>query len=260
MSLNKLSKNLNKIKLITFDVTDTLLFFRNPPSFEYSKIAQNLGHHLITPEKVSSSFSTHFKYMTKNYPNFGKENDQLHWKDWWRMLISNVVQSIDTRITKEQTQCIADKLIEYYQTDECYVINHLAYELITEIRQQKTNIKIGIISNFDPRLKIVVEQMQLPKFDFILASYEVGVAKPSRLIFSKAHEMSSTQVHGNESLHIGNTPTLDYIAARSAGWNSVLITNNTDDWHRYKNEINENHVFKSLSEFYCKLKNTDIEW
>lgn len=263
MMLNKIGKNLKQFKLITFDVTDTLLTFRHPPSIEYSRIAHSQGYPQITAEKVSQLFKTNFKFMAKKYPNYGKEN-RLIWQDWWRMLIRNIMQSIDPKITVEETQYVADILIDYYQTDAAWLKLDKANELIDSIRKESAEQPtIGIISNFDNRLKIILENTKLPNFDFILASYDIGVAKPNPQIFHYAQKLTAKNlkfVQRNEALHIGNTPTLDYMAARAAGWHGILITNHTDDWLQFKEEINENHVFRTLDDFYFKLKTTDIQW
>ncbi|HAK38314.1 MAG TPA: haloacid dehalogenase, partial [Nitrospina sp.] len=52
---------------------------------------------------------------------------------------------------------------------------------------KKSGIILGVISNWDSRLHAILKSMNLAgHFDFILASAEVGSAKPDETIFAEA--------------------------------------------------------------------------
>lgn len=253
--MSKLVKNLQKFKLITFDVTDTLLKFKRPPGIEYAATATKLGLPNVDPDKITAQFSHSFKEMYREYPNFGR--NKISWETWWEMLIFNIFQSAGTTLGTEDLSRLANELIDKYETDECWEIQDGAVELIEKMKElDKT---VGIISNFDPRLRYLVEYMKLPKFDFVIGSYEAGAAKPDWRIFDLAIKMSNFRAFPDEALHIGNTPALDYIAAKEADWSSALITNGKKDWLLHKDKINQNHVFESLEDFLRKLEDQDIE-
>lgn len=253
---NKFVKNLQKFKLVTFDVTDTLLKFRRHPGIEYANVATTLGYRNIQADKIAAQFSSNFKQMTNDYPNFGR--NKISWDEWWRMLIFNIFNSAGTKISVKDSYRIADELIDKYETDECWEIHDKAVELIERMKENGKNV--GIVSNFDPRLKFLVQNLKLPDFDFVLGSYEVGAAKPDPRIFDLALKLMNFNVEADEALHIGNTPTLDYIAAKESGWTSALITNGKDDWLEHKEKINGNRVFHSLGDFLAKLESEDIDW
>lgn len=253
--MNKLSKNLKPFKLITFDVTDTLLSFSQPPEHEYAQTARHYGYPNVDIEKLKQSFRPTFKYMSQTYPNYGSAS--MQWDQWWRMLIHRIFNTVEPAMAEHDLQALTNDLIEKYKTAECYTKTAMANELISKIQNEHKTI--GIISNFDSRLKLILENTKFPKFDFVLASYDVGVAKPDERIFRLAESMCDG-LKSNEALHIGNTPKLDYIGARKAGWHSVLITNNTNDWRAFNEEINELHVYGTIEEFLEKLENSDIEW
>lgn len=254
--MSKFVQNLSKFKLITFDITDTLLKFKRPPGIEYAATATALGYTNVDPDKIAAQFSSNFKQMNQTYPNFGR--NKIAWETWWELLIGNVFKSAGTALSPGDTHRLASELIDKYETDECWEIQDGAIELIEKIKDQ--DIMVAVVSNFDPRLKFLVRNMKLPEFDFLVGSYEIGAAKPDPRIFDVAIKMGNFHAMPDEALHIGNTPELDYVAANEAEWSCALITNGKGDWLLHKDKINENHVFESLQDFHNKLENEDIKW
>lgn len=254
--MTKFVKNLQKFKLITFDVTDTLLKFKRHPGCEYAAAAKALGYGNVDPEKLIAQFSSNFKQMNIDYPNFGRH--KISWETWWQKLVLNIFKSAGTSLSEKQIYRITDELIDKFESDECWDVADGAVELIEKIFE--SDKLVGVVSNFDPRLKFLLENMKLPKFDFVVGSYEVGAAKPDTRIFDLAIKLTNYHAMPKDALHIGNTPTLDYLAAKESEWSSVLITNGKNDWVEHKEKINENHVFESLNHFLNKLENDDIDW
>lgn len=69
---------LQNLKLITFDVTGTLLQFRRPPFQVYLDLGQKYGITGVDPEVLKASFKKQWKLMNVNHPHFGN-----CWKTWW---------------------------------------------------------------------------------------------------------------------------------------------------------------------------------
>lgn len=251
--------NLRRFKLVTFDVTDTLLSFRKPPAVEYNDAVRRLGFPAICEAKLSAQFRMHFKQMNAEFPNFGRGGStQLSWENWWRRLIVHVLTGSGSTISNKDMRLVADHLIDRFETAECWDKEPSADELIGKIREH--GLAVGIISNHDPRLKFIIENNKLPRFDFILASYEVGAAKPDPRIFDLALTMTEKgTVLAEEALHIGNTPALDYVGAIEAGWSSALIAKGSHDWEA-GGQVMAAHVFDSLAHFQEKLDDETIDW
>lgn len=252
--MNRLITNLRQFKLITFDITDTLLKFRRPPGEEYAIAVQQFGYQNVSAAEISSKFSGNFKYMTTTYPNFGCTT--IGWENWWRMLLQRILAAANVDIDGASAIRVADYIIAKYQTDECWVRVENANELICTLKESGKTV--GVLSNFDPRLRCILTDTKLPQFDYVVASYECGVAKPNPAIFNLALEMMDN-AKANEALHIGNTPTLDYIGAIQAGWCAALITNDDNEWKDYP-LIRPEHTFSSISDLLGKLKTQTINW
>lgn len=248
---NKIYKNLSRFKLITFDITDTLLKFKTHPSVEYSKVAKEYGYK-IDESKIMSSFRTSFIMMSEKYPNFGSKTN-LHWSEWWSKLVFDVFKQSHPEMDTNHMREIAKILIKKYETSDCWMkFNECDHKLLKTIKS--LNKTVGVISNFDERIEIILKNMNfIEYFNFILSSYSVGFMKPNKQIFDEALKKCPEIVKPNEALHIGNTAKLDYLGAKNAGWNCILINGKSQD-------IDSNHVFNSIDHFYNVLKTDSIKW
>jgi putative hydrolase of the HAD superfamily len=92
--------------------------------------------------------------------------------------------------------------------------------VLLQLRQR--GIKIGVISNWDTRLRRISDGLGLSRLvDFLVISAEAGVRKPSPGIFQLALEKAG--VRPEEAVHVGDLPEEDGEGARRAGLRPVLI-------------------------------------
>jgi REG-2-like HAD superfamily hydrolase len=249
-----LLKNLQRFKLVTFDCTNTLLYFKIPVHQQYLKVAVEMGHKKedFDETKIFPSFKKHFKESKVKFPNFGRRS--IGFETWWSDLVQNVLSDAHRGNRKpEEFENVADYLIKLYETQKCWNKHDGCDELIKSLKHHGK--LVGIISNFDPRLHHLLRDMNLhSNFDFIITSYEANIEKPDRKIFELALDKSLgikwDVIYPSESLHIGNEVETDYDGAINAGWSSVLIGSDAQG--------NKNR-FKSLKEFYDRINTQEIE-
>jgi putative hydrolase of the HAD superfamily len=83
-------------------------------------------------------------------------------------------------------------------------------------------LKLGIISNWDERLRPLLRRLKLTAhFETIIVSREVGASKPSRAIFRQAARRLG--VAPESVLHVGDDLSLDVRGARAAGLSALLL-------------------------------------
>lgn len=243
-----LSKNLSRFRLITFDVTDTLLHFSKAPAEQYKETAETFGLLTLDRELALAAFKPCFKELSQRYPNYGR-GSEIDYKTWWITLVGDVLRKSSTStLDEKKLQMAAEHLVKLYETSSCWRKFEAADELITSIKGAKKHV--GVISNFDPRLSVLLSNMNLPQFDFVLTSYE-SVMKPDRGIFQEALRRSHLKgIQPSEALHIGNKLDLDYNGAKEAGWCAVLIDQQSTN----------DHCYKSLKEFLQTLQTKELSW
>lgn len=222
-----LAKNFQRFKVITFDCTNTLLYFKIPPSQMYLKTALEMGEKKENFNEnfdMMKSFRSNFKDLNKNHPIFGKKS--IGYNEWWTRLVTKVLKEATAdKINENSCNKIAQKLIRKYETDECWGKFNRADELLKAIKEQ--NKIIGVISNFDPRLHNLLSNMNLQKYlNFVITSYDVGVEKPNKEIFQHTLEEAKKinfDIKPHEILHIGNEQDKDVNGAKSANFSAILI-------------------------------------
>ncbi|KAM7346699.1 rhythmically expressed gene 2 protein isoform 2-T4 [Cochliomyia hominivorax] len=246
-----LLKNLQRFRLVTFDITETLIGFRNPPAVQYAKTAGQLGIHGIDQNKLAQCFKKEFKAIEKRHPNFGLYSPNFTWQDWWSQLVCNIFHCVKPNIEPQKLKELSETLIKIYRTNECWHHMPGCLELVTCVRD--AGKKVGVISNFDPSLEEVLKEMELfHQFDFILTSYEAGYLKPHKSIFQQALDVYKLEPH--EALHIGNTYEIDYVGARNAGFSSILITPDESDLEK----VSPTQGYKNIADLLTALDTDEI--
>lgn len=230
-------------KLLSFDVTGTLVHLRYSPGTIYERVAREYGYGLSRPE-LDRGFKVHFKALSKEYPNYGHAIG-MHWSTWWSLLVQRTFKDASADIHPEHVKVISAKLIDLYETDECWAAADQAVDFVERIKA--LDIRSCIITNSDPRITAVLRNLGFPEFDLVLSAFDTGLMKPDPKVFQLASELTSVAPH--QAMHIGNDAALDYEAANKCAWTGVLI--NDDD---LAVEDPATYKFRSLTSFTEHLK------
>ncbi|XP_066156969.1 rhythmically expressed gene 2 protein [Euwallacea fornicatus] len=244
--------NLNSIRLVTFDVTGTLLKLRTAPAQQYGEIGAMYG--VVADDYVlSRNFKEQWRRMNLEHPNFGLKTG-LGWENWWKTVVRETFKSSKFRFDESKLEKIACHLLEMYKTTACWQHAYGVPGILTYIRSKK--IVMGVVSNFDPRLEAILMNTKLKHyFEFTINSYEAGVEKPDKKIFDLAMERARLlNLKPDECLHIGDRPVLDYHGAKNSGWNAFLVTDRDNkDLKEKHSEVDLAHCFGSAYQMHVNL-------
>ncbi|CAL1547753.1 unnamed protein product, partial [Lymnaea stagnalis] len=206
------------LRLVTVDVTNTLIKVVGSPGFQYAYIGRK--HGVTMDENVLNGlFLKYYKQYSQKYPNFGVQ-DMMPAHVWWDSLVKDCFRAADSTIQEHKLDKIATDLFFHYTTPKAWEILPGALGAIKDLRRYP--IKIGVISNWDHRLYKVLLTMKLrPYFDFVLPSSVVGVEKPESLIFYQA--LKDAQCQPDEAIHFGDSLEKDFIGAQNVGMGAYLL-------------------------------------
>ncbi|XP_043200924.1 rhythmically expressed gene 2 protein-like [Amphibalanus amphitrite] len=204
-------------RLVTFDATNTLIRLRYSPGDYYAAVAGRHGLVVSAPE-ADRSFRHHFRTLLAEEPNFGR-GLAGGWRRWWTTLVGRVLTDASAAPPSSETAgAVADRLLADYAGVECWRTAEGAVPLLERLAAR--DIRLGVVSNFDPRLHRLLERFELSQyFDFVIASYEHPFCKPDQRIF----ELARRSAGADRCTHVGDSVRLDYEAARAAGWEAVLV-------------------------------------
>jgi|SRR5436190_3538903 len=189
------------IKAVTFDVGGTLIEPWPSVGHVYADVAETHGHP-YDPGTLNQRFRTAWK---------AKQNFRHTRADWAALV----------RATFGMEECdkFFPELYERFASAKVWRVFDDVRPALLRLKEQR--LKLGVISNWDERLRPLLDQLELtPFFDAIVVSNEVGFCKPAPEIFREAVQL--LKVPGEQVLHVGDSQTEDVEGARKAGLQSVI--------------------------------------
>lgn len=218
-------KTQKPIRHIFLDVGDTLLTLGIPPGAIYLDVLKK--YHLIQSHQEDSDLKKFFSdsWMEMNArPNpEGRDRYHIHpdgQDGWWKELISLFLVKATGSKDITLSEKVYREIFEKFDNESLWNIEPGFFELQKFAAWKK--ISLGIISNWDYRLRGLLERKQLSSyFSPILISAEFGYEKPADKIFQKAEELSGRSPQ--ELIYVGDKPDLDYHTPLRLGWNPFVI-------------------------------------
>ena len=209
---------MRSLKLITFDVTNTLIKVNVSPSYQYAAMGKKCGLD-VNESAIKDVYGTEWNHFKQQYPIYGA-NQGMTCTEWWHKFVFRVFNAAGYRGSKSQLQEVAQRLHdEFPKTPEFWQVLPGATTVLEQLKQNGT--QLAVLSNFDDRLEDVLEMLALRDyFSVIVTSFSAKNEKPSKEIFQTA--LNSFQVQAEDAVHIGDNLEEDYRGALNAGMNAIL--------------------------------------
>ena len=225
-----------RVRAITMDVTGTMVAFNGKIEDHYGAAAEWCGVKL-SPSEVASiptSFNRAYKETCTKHPCFG--NQEISAKAWWRECVIRTLELSGASMTCDQGERVFQRVYSIFGS-------HATYSAFPDARPflrwaHRRGIVCGVLSNADERYGDAI----LPMLDlsdslsFMVFSKEVGKEKPHPKIFDAAIHAAepwlmrdarwgpdAAPLIPSEVLHVGNDFEKDYLGAKEAGFEAVLI-------------------------------------
>jgi putative hydrolase of the HAD superfamily len=139
---------------------------------------------------------------------------------WWFGVVQEVIGAY---LPAENLESYFDELYEFFRTPEAWFVYPDVLETLIELRAR--GFRLGVISNFDSRLRDILSSLGIGSFfEQAAISWEVGASKPDSRIFRRALE--AMQVSPDQALHVGDSILSDVEGARKVGLTPVLLDRN----------------------------------
>lgn len=199
-----------EVKAIFFDAAGTLLYLTRSVGHHYALVASEIGLTLNAAE-LDRGFAAAWRSMPRRAAIAGpRENDD---KDWWRELVDLVLADVAPSLDELDRDNFFEIAYEHFAEAGVWELYPEVVEVLEDLRPR---FQLAVVSNFDGRLRLILEQLGVSKFfSHIFISSEIGADKPDPEIFRRALRIANLQA--NETLHVGDDPKRDWEAARSAG-------------------------------------------
>ena len=198
------------IKAIFFDAVGTLFHLTKSVGDHYALVGNDVGLKL-DPAALERAFFAAWKRMPPRAAIDGpRQNDD---KDWWRELVDLVLEDVAPSLSELDRDNFFEVAYEHFA--EAGVWD--AYpEVIDVLKKLQPRFQLAVVSNFDGRLRMILEHLGISKFfTHVFVSSEIGADKPDPEIFRRA--LKFINLAPGQVLHAGDDPVRDWQAASAAG-------------------------------------------
>ncbi|MFL6583897.1 MAG: HAD-IA family hydrolase [Chthoniobacterales bacterium] len=201
---------MSPIKSIFFDAAGTLFRLTCTVGHHYALVGRGIGVQLEV-DALNRAFAVSWK---RTAPPAGTGDPRADDdKGWWRALVFDVLEQVAPEMHELDRDNFFEVAYEHFAEAGVW---QLFPETATVLEELATRYELAVVSSFDGRLRVILEQFAVSKFfRFVFISSELGFDKPDPRIFQRALELSGRT--GGEVLHVGDDPERDWNAARAAG-------------------------------------------
>jgi len=198
------------IKTIFFDAAGTLIHLPKSVGHHYALAGAGIGL-ALDAAALDRAFTTCWRQMPARAAIEGPREDDD--KEWWRQLVGEVIDQVAPRTSELDRDAFFE--VAYSHFAEAGVWD-LYPDVVGVLETLRPRFNLAVISNFDGRLRMILEQLEVSQFfSRVFLSSELGADKPDRLIFQRALQLN--RLAPDEALHVGDDPVRDWQGAEAAG-------------------------------------------
>lgn len=192
------------------DAAHTLLKPREPVGITYARAARQRGID-ADPVRVEQRF----RAALREQAAAGRVQSG-DGRAFWSPVVKTAVDADD--------DVLVEQLWAHYLEPRAWWVDVQALQVLGQIARQ--GVKLGIISNWDTRLRTLYNRFALDRmFPVLICSAEVELEKPDPAIFGAA--CLAAGVSPSEAIHVGDDPVNDVDGANRAGLVGLLYDEDT---------------------------------
>jgi putative hydrolase of the HAD superfamily len=201
---------LRVFRAIFFDAAGTLFQLNGTVGAHYALVGREIGLDL-NADKLNDAFLSAWKQMPSRPAIDGPREDDD--KGWWHELVELVFGQAYPRVADLDRDNFFEVAYEHFAEAGVWELYPDVVETLEELRPCA---QLAVVSNFDGRLRMILEQLGISKFfSYVFVSSEVGADKPDPEIFRRA--VKFMKLEPRQVLHVGDDPERDWMAAEAAG-------------------------------------------
>jgi len=198
------------IKAIFFDGAGTLIHLPKSVGFHYALVGQRLGLSLDAAALDEAFVACWKKAPARPAIEGPREDDD---RGWWRELVNQVIDRVAPQTKDLDRDAFFEVAYSHFAEAGVWELYPDVIEVLETLRPR---FDLAVVSNFDGRLRMILEHLGVSKFfSHVFLSSELGADKPDPLIYQRA--LNLIRLTPNETLHVGDDPVRDWQGAEAAG-------------------------------------------
>ena len=199
-----------QLKAIFFDAVGTLFYLTHSVGHHYALVGRDVGLQLDA-DKLDRAFARAWNAMPARPPIDGPRPDDD--KGWWRELVDLVLDDVAPSLNELDRDNFFEIAYEHFAEAGVWELYPEVPEVLEKLQPR---FQLAVISNFDGRLRFILEHLGISKFfSHVFISSELGADKPDPEIYRRA--LNFIHLKPNEVLHVGDDPERDWKGATATG-------------------------------------------
>ncbi len=199
--------------VVFFDAVGTLIHPDPPAPVVYAAVGRCLGSRL-DEATIATRFRTAFRRQEEADYAGNLRTDETREIARWRVIVREVLDDVS------DAEACFQGLYAHFAHPDAWRCEPETAEVLSALAAR--GLLLGIASNFDHRLRGLVEDMPaLRPVKHLVISSEIGWRKPAREFFRAMCRVVDSPPE--EILYVGDDPVNDYEGARTAGMRSLLL-------------------------------------
>ena len=206
------------LRAVLFDAAGTLIRLREPVGATYARIGKE--HGLDVPaSRLEEAFGRILAASPPMvFPGCTLAEASARERAWWRQVVDDTLRAADGTARPRAFEAYFDALFRHYATATAWQLAQGAAEALRTL--QGSGLALGVVSNFDHRLRNVLQELEIHGFfDVVTLPSDSGAAKPDARIFEVA--LKRLGLAGSQAVYVGDHAEHDVAAARRAGLAAV---------------------------------------
>ncbi len=206
-------------KVIFLDAVGTLFGVKGSVGKVYGDIAQRFGVE-VSADALNQAFLQSFQAAPPIFPGTEPEKIPECEFEWWQGIALRTFEQVGVLNQFPDFSAFFAELYSHFATAEPWFV----YPDVRPALEnwQQLGIELAVLSNFDSRLYLVLQALDLAQFfTSVTISWEVGAAKPDPQIFAAG--LDKHDCPAEAAWHIGDSLKEDYQGAKTAGLRAILI-------------------------------------
>ena len=207
-------------KVIFLDAVGTLFGVKGTVGGVYCEIAQRFGVE-VSADALNQAFLQIFPAAPPPiFPGTELEKIPECEFEWWQLIALRTFQQVGVLHQFSDFSAFFAELYTHFATAEPWFVYPDVRSPLEHWRH--LGIELGVLSNFDSRLYLVLQALDLAQFfTSVTISTEVGAAKPAPQIFAAA--LNKHDCPAKAAWHIGDSFKEDYQGAKAAGLRAIWL-------------------------------------
>lgn len=217
-----------RIRMITMDITGTVVSFRGSLEEHYLGAARKCGVNVTDSSKINDAFGRAYQETSDKYPCFG--GDDITAKEWWKECVLRSFRYSGVNMEPRVAEVVFQRIYSTFGSNAAYEIFPDALPFLDWCKRR--GLVCGVLSNADerygdsilPMLGLTHDELQFQVF-----SKDLKIEKPDPRAFKATLERgepflpSGDTLEPSDVLHIGNDFRKDFEGARHVGLHAVLL-------------------------------------